>query len=73
MAARGYARCPDCGRDVRTASGRLCTHGQIDETCPGSRKYFTRCDYPGMVAGESCVLAAGHDGGHLTMRVTPRK
>lgn len=30
-----------------------------------------RCNTPGMVAGERCTLAAGHDGAHAPQKVYP--
>jgi hypothetical protein len=67
---RGFATCPVCKRNVRTASDRLCTHNAAGtwDACAGSRTFFEKCGHPGMVTGEACVLAKGHDGAHLPMR-----
>ena len=75
MAERGYATCPVRKRDVRTASGKLCTHNNSGsfELCTGSCTYFTPCGIPGMVRGEACVLSSGHDGAHLPMPVNARR
>ncbi len=62
-------QCPVCKRKVRTASERFHTHNKSGtfEICKGSRAYFEPCGTPGMVRGELCVLAKGHDGAHLPM------
>jgi hypothetical protein len=69
VSERGFAKCPVCKRDVRTASDRIASHNSDGtfEMCKGSRTYFARCDEPGMVSGEACIFAKGHDGAHACL------
>lgn len=66
---RDWSRC--AGRDKWDWPTRSTNCNRCGAHEPSKRPKFKQCGYRGMVAGERCVLGAGHPGAHNATKAKP--